>query len=596
MKDLRRLIIEAKPLHGMLAVIGLLSVINSVVWMATPWLFRELVNFLTYRQLSNFFDQFVSATNPTSVLLLLVGAYTVLNLFSSVVDEIKWYFQSTSSVKAWALYLMKTMHKLHEFSVGYFEKKSPGWLRERIHGGVEQIYGISQSILVDILPMCVNFAIAVVILFKFNVNLSLAFVIAAPLIVGISIWRARIMRYWEKKIRNQREKAGKGFFDNLYHYQLIKEFGQEDYEQAKLNKIYQRTIDLRRRQELLLRWTSILRELIYILSDLWVYGYGGYLVLTGVLSIGDLVLFISYLEKVLNPLSRVLKIYDSLQVGMVSIKRLFGIWDRQDEISDAPDAKPLQIKSGKIEFKHTTFSYKLTKRQKHERIVFKDLNITIQPKEVIALVGPSGAGKSTLIKLLLRFYDPTKGKILIDGQDIKTVTQRSLRKHVSSVMQDVAIFNNTIGYNLKYGRPHSNQTEIKTTAKIANLYDFIMSLRQKFKTPVGERGIRLSGGERQRLAIARALLKNAPILVMDEATSALDSENEKKIQEAMWELIKGRTTIIIAHRLSTIMRADRIIVFDQKGKIIEQGRHGELMDKNGYYSRLFKMQGEFLSM
>lgn len=595
MKELKRIIIEAKPLYGLLFIIGLFAVINTVLWMATPWLFRELVNFLTTHQLSKFFAQFISTDKPVIVLFWLVGIYTALNLTASIFSEIKWYFQSTTSIKAWALYLTKTMYKLHEFSVSYFEKKSPGWLRERIHGGVEQIFGISQSVLVDILPMVISFIIAVVVLFKFNVILSLGLVIAAPLIVGLSIWRARIMRHWQKKIRNQQEKAGKAFFDNLYYQQLIKEFSQEDYEQARLDKIYQRAINLRQRQEIVMRWTNILREMVYILSDIWVYGYGSYLVLTGKLSIGDLVLFISYLNKVLDPLSRAMKIYDSLQLGMVSIKRLFGIWDRRDEIDDLSNAKALQVKLGKIEFKHMDFSYHTTKRQKGERIVFQNLDVTIQPKEVVALVGPSGAGKSTFIKLLLRFYDPSKGKILIDGQDIKSVTQRSLRKNISSVMQDVAVFNNTIGYNLKYGKPYANQREVEKTAKIANLYEFIISLGQKFKTQLGERGVRLSGGEKQRLAIARAILKDAPILVMDEATSALDSENEKDIQEAMWELIKGRTTIIIAHRLSTIMRADRILVLDQKGRIIEQGKHEELMAKGGYYNRLFKMQGEFFS-
>jgi len=212
----------------------------------------------------------------------------------------------------------------------------------------------------------------------------------------------------------------------------------------------------------------------------------------------------------------------------------------------------------------------------------------------VALVGPSGVGKSTLIKLLMRFYDPTKGEIFIDGQDIKLVTQRSLRRQIASVMQDTIIFNNTIKYNLKYGRPKATDEMVKRSAKIANLYDFIMSLSRKFSTYVGERGVRLSGGERQRLAIARAVLKDAPILIMDEATSALDSENEKEIQDAMWELIKGRTTIVIAHRLSTVKRADRIIVFDKKG-ILEQGRHNELMKKSGYYKRLFTMQGELLN-
>jgi len=595
MKDLKRLLVEAKPLYSSLAIIALLSLFNTFINLATPWLYRELINFLTTHKLSAVFAKIISNDSELVVLLWLVGIFSVIDVIASVTGEIIWYMQSTTSMRSWYTFLNKSVQKLHEFSVNYFEKKSPGWLRERIHAGVNEIYGIARSILVDILPMIINFAIASIVLYRFDYKLSLVLVISVPLYVVISIWRAKIMRYWEKKIRSQMEKSGKAFHENIYHYQLIKEFSQEEYEQKRLDAIYQRAFNLRRKQESILRVTGVLRQLLYNLVDLWVYGYGGYLVLTGKLNVGDLVLFMAYLGRVMGPLGGVFRIYDSIQIGFVSIKRLFGIWDREDDIQDLPDARPLKIKAGSIEFKNVGFDYTPTKSHKGERMVFRNLNLKIKPNEIVALVGPSGAGKSTFIKLLLRFYDPKQGQILIDGEDIKNVTQTSLRQNVSAVMQDVMVFNNTIGYNLKYGRLRANQNDIESAARIANLYDFIVSLRQKFKTRVGERGIRLSGGERQRLAIARALLKNAPILVMDEATSALDSENEKKIQEAMWELIKGRTTIIIAHRLSTIKRVARIIVFDQKGKIIEQGNHEELMLKEGYYNRLFKMQGEFFS-
>lgn len=402
------------------------------------------------------------------------------------------------------------------------------------------------------------------------------------------------MRYWQTKIRTQWEAQQRLVMDNFYHQQLIKEFSREDYEISRLDHIQKKIMELRRNQERWLRFTGVLRESIYTLGYMWVYGYGGFLVLSGKLMVGDLILFISYLNRVLGPLSSVMQIYDSIQVGMVSVQRLFKLWDYQDNVTDVPDAKPLRVNEGAIEFKHVSFSYKNTKKFKGEKVVFKNLSLKIKPREVVALVGPSGVGKSTFVKLLMRFYDPVKGQVLIDGQDIKQVTQRSLRRYISAVMQDIAVFNNTIGYNIKYGKSTATNQEITKVTKIANLYDFVASLRKKFKTMVGEKGVRLSGGERQRLAIARAILKDAKIIVMDEATSALDSENEKKIQDAMWKLINGRTTIIVAHRLSTVKKADRIVVID-KGRILEQGSHSELMKKSGYYRRLFTMQGNLLS-
>lgn len=596
MKELKRLIVEAKPFYGSLSGVGILSLISTGIGLTSPWLYRELINFLTTHKLSAVFNQIIPTNDQTLILFWLVGLSFGIDIVRMIVNELEWYIQTLSSAKAWYYYVLKSIRKLHEFSISYFEKKAPGWLWERIQYGTGEIYRIARSILVEILPIAVNFTVAVVVLFNFDHKLSLVFAVIAPLFIIVSIWRTKIMRYWEKRIRDQREKGSKAFISSLYNVQLVKEFGNEDYEQKRLTDLYQKMIEMRRRQENILRLTGILRDLISRLGDVWVYGYGGYLVLTNNLLVGDLVLFVSYLGRVMGPLGGVLRIYDGIQTGLVSVRRVFKIWDRKDEVRDIVNAKPLQVTTGAIKFHKVSFSYINSQKHKNEKKVFNNLNLEIKSKEVVALVGPSGSGKSTFIKLLLRFYDPTSGEILIDGQDIKTVSQKSLRQHISSVMQDVMVFSNTIGYNLRYGRLRANQQAVEEAAKVAHLYDFIYSLRQKFMTPVGERGIRLSGGEKQRLAIARAVLKNAPILVMDEATSALDTENEKKIQEAMWGLIKGRTTIIIAHRLSTIMRADRIIVFDQKGKIIEQGKHEVLMAKGGYYSRLFKMQGEFFEI
>ena len=594
MKDIKRIIAEAKPLYLGLFMMSALSIILSLVGLTTPWLYRELINFLTGQPLSPFFASLITADNGVVILLWLVAISFALDLIELATEEIRYYFIQITGTQSLIHFARKTLKHLHQLSVSYFDKTSPGWIRERVFGGINEFFGILRSIIADIAPLVINLIIASVVLFIFDPTLAIVFIVIVPPYVIVSIWRARTMRFWQKKIRSQFEQSGKTFYENIGYYQLIREFSREKYELSRLDKIYDKILKLRQKQEYFLRWTGALRSVLRVLAFMWVYGYGGYLVLSGQLLVGDLVLFIAYLNRAIEPLGRVMMIYDSIQVGLVSVSRIFKLWDQTERIPDEPDAKNLKVDGGGIEFKNVSFVYKGSQKHKDEQVIFKNFNLKINPREIVALVGPSGVGKSTLVKLLLRFYDINKGQILVDGQDIKTVKQKSLRQQVSVVMQDVITFNNTIKYNLCYGRPQATDKEIVKASRVANLFTFIAGLRKKFNTKIGERGVRLSGGEKQRLAIARALLKDAPILVMDEATSALDSENEKKIQDAMWELIKGRTAIIIAHRLSTVKRADKIVVLEG-GKIIEQGSHKQLMKKSGYYRRLFKMQGEMLA-
>ncbi|OGB74751.1 hypothetical protein A2810_03165 [candidate division Kazan bacterium RIFCSPHIGHO2_01_FULL_49_10] len=593
-KEIKRLLVETKPLHPVLLVILALTIISSLLSLLTPWIYREMVNFLTMQKLSSLFAHYILVQDKFAVLIWLVGIYFGIELITAAIDQMQGYLDGITGVRCNLILSKKSLHRLLAMSVGFFEKKAPGMLSALMNSGISEVYGIVRSVLVSIIPLTLNFIIAVVVLFMFSKTLAIVFAVMAPLHVIISIWRAKVMRFWQKKIRTQWEQQHRVLIDSFSHQQLVKEFSREDTEVSRLEAIQAKILSLRIAQEKWLRLTGILRRLVYIFGYMWVYGYGGYLVLTKGLLIGDLILFITYLQRVMGPLSSAMQIYDSMQVGMVSIQRLFKLWDYKDNVVDALDAKPIKITEGGIEFKKVNFSYKNTTKFKGEKVVFKNLSLRINPNEVVALVGPSGVGKSTFVKLLMRFYDPVDGQVLIDGQDIKQVTQRSLRRYISAVMQDVTVFNKTIGYNIKYGKPTATDQQISEAAKIANFYDFVVSLRKKFKTLVGEKGVRLSGGERQRLAIARAILKDAKIIVMDEATSALDSENEKKIQDAMWKLIEGRTTIIVAHRLSTVKRANRIVVFD-KGRILEQGTHDELMKKSGYYRRLFTMQGERLS-
>lgn len=594
MNDIKRILAESKPLYFGLFMMSAFSIVFALVGLATPWLYRELINFLTGESLSPFFANIINSDESIVILLWLIGISFALDLIEVAVEEVRYYFVQITGTRSVIHFARKTLGHLHKLSVSYFDKTSPGWIRERVFGGVNEFFGILRSIIADIAPLAINLIVATVVLFIFDSTLALVFVIIAPLYIAVSIWRARIMRFWQKKIRTQFEQSGKTFYENIGYYQLIREFSREEFELSRLDKVYAKILKLKQKQEYFLRMTGALRSTLRVLAFVWVYGYGGYLVLNGQLLVGDLVLFIAYLNRAIGPLGRVMMIYDSIQVGLVSVSRVFGLWDQKERILDEPDATDLKIDNGEIEFKNVGFVYKGSKKHKDEQVVFKNFNLKINPHEIVALVGPSGVGKSTLVKLLMRFYDVDKGQILVDGQDIKKVTQKSLRQQVSAVMQDVVTFNNTIKYNLRYGHPSATDKEVTEATRVANLFTFITGLRNKFNTKIGERGVRLSGGEKQRLAIARAILKDAPILVMDEATSALDSENEKKIQDAMWDLVKGRTAIVIAHRLSTVKRADKIVVLEG-GKIIEQGSHKELMEKSGYYRRLFKMQGEMLA-
>ena len=571
-----------------------LSIVSTLIGLMTPWVYREIVNFLTEQNLSPFFDRLIPTDSAMGVLWWLVLIFFSINLLSTGTNELKHYVLGVTGMRSNTMFAQRTLEKLQLLSVAYFDKTSPGWVRERIFSGIREIFGILRSIIADVLPLLVTLVTAAVVLWLFNPLLASVLIVVAPVYVWVSVWRARVMRFWQKKIRTQFERRGKAFLENVSYYQLIREFAQEDFELNRLAGINHRLVQTNTRLEKFLRWSGFAREVLAIVAYVWVYGYGGCLVLQGQVLVGDLILFVIYLQYALGPLGRVMMLYDSVQVGLVSTARLFGIWDTQVQVADVPDAKRLTVREGGIEFKQVGFAYRGSKKHMGEREVFKNFSLTINPRETVAVVGPSGVGKSTLVKLLLRFYDPNHGQILIDGQDIGQVQQKSLRQNVSVVMQDVITFNSTINYNLRYGRPKATRQEIANATKVANLYQFIGSLRYKFQTKIGERGVRLSGGEKQRLAIARALLKDAPILVMDEATSALDSENEQMIQDAMWQLIEGRTAIIIAHRLSTVKRADRIVVL-QDGKIVEQGSHEELMKRSGYYRRLFKMQGEMLA-
>ncbi|NLY64104.1 MAG: ABC transporter ATP-binding protein/permease, partial [Alcaligenaceae bacterium] len=301
------------------------------------------------------------------------------------------------------------------------------------------------------------------------------------------------------------------------------------------------------------------------------------------MTVGDVVLVSAYLTQLYAPLNFLGFIYREIKNSLSDMERMFGLMDQQQEVKDGPDAVVLDTRQAEIGFHDVCFSYE------EEREILHHVSFRIGAGETVAVVGTSGAGKSTLSRLLFRFYDVSAGKITINGRDIRSYTQLSLRQHIGIVPQDTVLFNDTIYYNIAYGRPSASHEEIIEASKSASIHQFVSGLPNGYETQVGERGLKLSGGEKQRVAIARTILKDPPILVLDEATSALDTRTERKIQEELFQIARNRTTLIIAHRLSTIVDADRIIVMDQ-GRIVEQGSHQELLEKNAVYARMWAMQ------
>jgi ABC-type multidrug transport system fused ATPase/permease subunit len=314
-----------------------------------------------------------------------------------------------------------------------------------------------------------------------------------------------------------------------------------------------------------------------------VTGYGAYLCLNKRLTVGELMVFIGYLAAVYKPLEAISYTFGTLQEKMIALKRCFELLDSQPEIQDAPDAVDLLQCEGHVEFQDVSFHYK---GREH---TLDNVSFTAEPGDVVAVVGPTGAGKSTLVSLIPRFYDAQSGRISVDGQDIKKIRVRSLRDQISIVLQEPLLFSGTIEDNIRYGRLDANDAEVVAAAQAANAHDFIMALPKKYQTVLGERGAQVSGGERQRISVARAFLKDAPILVLDEPTSSIDSKTESVILDALDQLMEGRTTFMIAHRLSTIRHAKLILVLD-KGRLVQAGTHAELMSREGLYRQLQELQ------
>jgi ATP-binding cassette subfamily B protein len=473
---------------------------------------------------------------------------------------------------------------IHDLSLRFHLERRTGSLTKIVERGTKSIDMMLYFLLFNIAPTFIELAAICIIFFvKFGAGL----VAATLAMVAIYITFTRRVTDWRAQLQRQMNdvdnRAIGRAVDSLLNYETVKYFGAEEREASRYDEAVAAYSRAAVRNETSLAWLNIGQAFItnLMMAGAMIFTVWGWS--QGRFTPGDVVLVNSLLMQLFRPLDMLGWVYRSIRQGLIDMEAMWDLLDTPAEVTDRPAAEPLNVTRGEVRFEGVTFGYE------RGRQILDGLDLDIPAGTSCAIVGPSGAGKSTIARLLYRFYDPTAGRITIDGQDIAGVTQRSLRAAIGIVPQDTVLFNDTIGYNIAYGRADATPDEVEAAARGAAIDRFIEALPDKYESTVGERGLKLSGGEKQRVAIARTLLKNPPILVLDEATSALDSRTEQAIQETLAEVAESRTTIIIAHRLSTIVGADQIVVLEH-GRVAERGTHDELLERGGLYADLWYRQ------
>jgi ATP-binding cassette subfamily B protein len=479
-----------------------------------------------------------------------------------------------------------TFEHMHLLSLRFHLERKTGGLTRVLERGRNAIETIVRMVILQLVPTIIELLLIVgVLLWMFDWRYVLIIGVTVVLYMAFTYyateWRIGIRR----KMNDSDTEANTKAIDSLLNYETVKYFAAEEREASR----YDRT--MARYEDASVKAYTSLAVLNAGQATLFTLGLTAAMVLcvmgirNGTNTVGDFVMINAMMIQLYVPLNFMGMVYREIKQAVTDIEIMFGILSREPEIKDRPDAKPLEVREGTIRFQDVRFAYD------PERQILKGLSFEVPAGRTVAIVGPSGAGKSTISRLLFRFYDLTGGRITIDGQDIRAITQRSLRAAIGMVPQDTVLFNDTIRYNIRYGRWDADNAEVEEAARLAQIDGFIRLAPDGYETEVGERGLKLSGGEKQRVAIARTILKGPPILLLDEATSALDSHTEKEIQDALERVSRGRTTLVIAHRLSTIVGADEIIVLDQ-GVIAERGTHHQLLLKNGLYASMWNRQRE----
>ena len=557
-------------------------VVAKVITLAVPIAYKAVVDLLTSEVTGKEITAIGLAASPVFLIIAYGMARVMMVLFSQFRDV--WFtVVAQNAVRQLA---KRTFRHLHALSLRFHLERRTGGLNRVIERGVTGVDTIVRMAVLNSIPTAVELVmISGLVAYYFGWIYVVVVLATVGLYVWFTLWASEQRIAIRRDMNESDTEAHSKAVDSLLNYETVKYFGNEELEARRFDS------SMARYEKAAIRTYSSLgvlntgQAVIFTLGTVICMLLAARDVAAGVLTIGGFVMINAILMQLYLPLNFMGMVYREIKQGLIDIETMFALLHEPPEIIDRPGAKPLQVKKGEIRFENVSFAYD------PERQILKNISFEVPAGKMVAIVGPSGAGKSTISRILFRFYELSGGRVLIDGQNISDVTQASLRAALGMVPQDTVLFNDTIEYNIRYGKPEASEREVREAARLAQIDEFIMTLPQGYDALVGERGLKLSGGEKQRVAIARTILKAPPILMLDEATSALDSHTEKDIQDALEHVARERTSLVIAHRLSTVVHADNIIVLDH-GEIVEHGTHLELLGKGGLYASLWWRQRE----
>jgi len=556
-----------------LALVALVGSKMAVV--AVPFLLKQIVDGLNIKA-------GVELVLPLTLLLAYGGLRMAASLFNELRDAIFARVRYGTMRKISA----RVFQHLHQLSLSFHLDRRTGGVTRDLERGAASVSSILNYLVFNILPTAAEFMlVAAILLSKYQARFAIAIFSTVIIYVIFTFMVTEWRMHFRHEMNELDSSASSKAVDGLLNYETVKYFNNEDYELRRYNQVLQDWETAAVKSQTSMSMLNFGQGAIIAIGVMLIMVFAGQGVVAGHMSIGDLVMVNALMLQLFIPLGFLGIVYRQLKYSMADMDLMFKLLDREPEIQDRLDAKELVVANGSMELQSVNFSYQ------PERQILHDISFKVAAGKKVAIVGPSGSGKSTIARLLFRFYEVSNGSILIDGQDVRNVTQQSLRQAIGIVPQDTVLFNDSIYYNIHYANPTASRDEVILAAKMAHIHEFIETLPQGYETVVGERGLKLSGGEKQRVAIARVALKNPRILIFDEATSSLDSHSEQAILESLRAVAEQHTTVVIAHRLSTIVDADSILVMD-KGRIVEQGSHSQLLLQQGLYANLWALQQE----
>jgi ATP-binding cassette, subfamily B, bacterial len=581
-------IIDLLKPHAKLLLLGLLAVAGEgIANLLEPWPLKIVLdNLIKSQPQHGWLNQWIiSWVGADKLAILKFAAFSVLAIAG--LDAICTYAEKyiTTSVGQWITHDLRRNLYAHiqRLSLAFHDHKQTGDLISRVTSDIDSIQSFITSGLLGALINSITLVGMLGVMLYLNWQFTLIALSVAPVLGAVVYTYTRRIKKASREVRKKESEVVSVIQEVLSSIRVVKAFAREEYEQRRLEEESLEAVDVAMKARGLKAKLSPIVQIIVAVGTGLVLWFGGRMILSDSLTAGSLVVFIMYLGKLYKPMQELSKMTDAYAKAAVGYERIREIMETDHVIQDLPGARPARKFQGRIEFENVDFAYE------PDRLALKHINLQVQPGQLAALVGPTGAGKSTIISLIPRFYDPTSGAVKIDGTDVRRFTQKSVRQQMSFVLQETVLFHGTIWHNIAYGKPDATREEILRAANQANANEFIEKMPQGYDTIIGERGITLSGGQRQRIAIARAIIRDTPILILDEPTSGLDAASEKLVFEAFDRLMEGKTCIVIAHRLSTIQRANAIFVV-KDGEIVERGTHEELLKSGGLYAELYEIQ------